>query len=95
MTAKFHAIGTIAIPAKQYFVIFGDILDGTIKPGMSAGIAFNSSIRFTAPVYSVEMVDGANGSHIALVFTASDDNELELWKALNIGDEIVEITEGS
>ena len=91
MPAKFHAIGTFTINARNLFVIYGDIVDGVVKPRMFLGVPLNSAVTITAPIHSVEFVDGANGSHAALTFNFEDPDDASVWKGLNIGDEILDI----
>ena len=93
MAAHFLSRGTFTLASRRYFVIFGDIVEGTIRAGMHASAALSSSARFTAPIHAVESVDRSSGSHIGLVFAASDDEELDHWAALNFAEVVLEITE--
>lgn len=93
MPAKFHVIGTFTLNAQELFVIYGDIVDGAVSAGMFLGVRLNSAVMIRVPIHSVEFLDGCHSSHVALTFKFDHPEAATGWKLLNIGDEIIEITD--
>ena len=96
--AKFHAKGSFKIDRNGLrTVIFGDIVDGTIRHGMKIHIRFNDSLSMTSEIEAVELVDRITDrvSHVALVLRVEEDadEEADLFASLNVGDEVLEVTE--
>ena len=55
--AKFHAKGSFKIDRNGLrTVIFGDIVDGTIRHGMKIHIRFNDSLSMTSEIEAVESI---------------------------------------
>lgn len=55
-------------PLRGHVVIYGDILDGTIRNGDLPHLRVNRGMPRTVRINSVEAVDGTpTGSHVALV----------------------------
>jgi len=62
---------------------------------MILAVPFNSAVHMTAPIAGVEGIDGDSDVPTRLTISYSTDTELALWRGLNIGDEVLEITEAS
>ncbi len=97
MSAKFHAIGTMTLDLDGIRgVIYGDVVEGTVKEGMSITIPFSSALNMTAVIEAIEFLDNVSEkiSHIALVIDPEGDPEesAELITSLGIEDEVLEIS---
>jgi hypothetical protein len=96
MNTKLHSKGTTIISKREKrLVIYGDIVEGTVKKGMYVLIPINSSFSLRIEIESVEYMDKIKEkeSYIALVLKPEEnvEEELELIQCLNIGDEVLEI----
>lgn len=90
--ARFHISGAFAIESRNLFVLAGDVVDGRIVPGMQVEIPLNSSTAITAPIHTVEYILRSPGrEEIGLCIKYENGEELEDWKGLNIGSEVVEV----
>ena len=94
VAARFRAEDTFVIHSRRYFVIAGEIVEGAVRAGMLLSVPLNGSVAMTAPVHAVELVDGpGRKSRVGLVIACEDDFEVELWQALGIGGETLDLHE--
>ncbi len=92
MANIFHVIGTFHITGRTVFFVYGDIVQGVARAGMFARVSRRSAMPMELPVDAVEFVDLANGEfHLALGFKYENEEQLDRWKRLNIGDEDLEL----
>jgi len=90
--ALFRIAASFAVQSRNLFVLAGDVVEGRIVPGMLVRIRCNSSVAMTAPVHAVEYIRHSTGpEQIGLCIRCEDDDELEVWRGLNIGPEVVEV----
>ena len=88
MSAVITVRGTFVLKARNAFVAYGDLVEGSVSKGMVMQIPLNSSVSVAAEVSGVEMVDGTpTGSHLALRFDCDDLEDAELLNALNVAGE--------
>ncbi len=90
--AKFHVKSTFELPDAQLFVMAGSIVEGEVRAGMVAHVPFNSAVSMTDRIHSIEFARRSGGEDVCLCFKC-EKGALELWRAMNIGDEILEISE--
>lgn len=97
MSAKIHVKGITCIghSSGRRAVVFGDIVEGEAKKGMSLFIPLNSSLSMKSKVESVEFIDIEVGGefYVALVLKIEEsaEDELDFYKGLNFTGEILEI----
>lgn len=91
--ARFHISEVFPLKSRSLFVLAGNILDGTVSPGMFVHIPFNGSVAMTAAIHAVEFIRHKDREELGLCIKCEDDEELDLWAGLNIGSETVEISE--
>ena len=53
MPARFHCESTFTIPARRHFVLGGQIVEGTVRPGMRAVIALPHGGELVLPIESI------------------------------------------
>ena len=91
MTAKFHCTNSFVVKPDR-FVLAGNVISGTISPGMKACISFNPSFSMASEIASIEHINSEDPStKIGLVIKCEDEDELSLFTGLNIGDEEIEV----
>jgi hypothetical protein len=95
MSAKFYAVGSFHLPSRNLFVIVGDVLEGSVRPGMTFAVQLNPGIAVTSNVAQVEMVDVRymGKAYVGLAVEYVDPAELDFWLALDISDETIELTD--
>jgi hypothetical protein len=93
--AKFTVTSTFELSDPKRFVMAGSILEGEIQKGMFVHISLNSAVTICEPIHSIEFARRARGREDVCLCFKVDDEALEFWRALNIGDEIIEITPGA
>ncbi len=94
MPGRFKVFGTYRLSIKEHerLVIYGDIVDGSVRVRELLLIPLNSSLNIAATVESVEAIDGtATGSHIALVIQSDDPEESSLLEGLNVVGDTLEV----
>ena len=92
--ATLLAYDSFELENKKLFVIFGDLEMGSnrnIKPGMNIHIGLNSSFSVSENIHSIENLLKDGCEYTAICLRYEDKEEMEMIKALNIGDEICEI----
>jgi hypothetical protein len=92
MTAVFRVADSFDLPARQAFVLRGEVLVGEVRAGMLLHIPLNAGFDVTAPISAVEAIDGPGFSlaTVALVLRYDDRVEQEFfadWAAA--GDELL------
>ena len=97
MNAKIHVKGMTPIgrPSGRRTVVYGDIVEGEAKKGMSLFIPLNSSLSMTSEIESIEFIDIVIGkeSYVALVLKPeeSTEEEISFYNSLNFTGEVLEI----
>jgi hypothetical protein len=90
--AKFHVRDTFEIEASDVFVMAGTILQGTIRKGMFAHVALNSVLCICEPIHAIEFARRKDGIEDVCLCFKLDKETREFARALNITDEIIEVT---
>lgn len=57
---------------------------------MNVGVKINNHLDMCEPILSIETIDGEN-THLRLSIRYSDEDEKDIWIALNIGNEYIKI----
>ena len=92
MPARFRVRGSFHVTQRDRFVVYGDVLEGEVRPGMHLQVPLNSALSFEAPVAAVGFVDGTpTGSHVALAFPLDRPLDLSTWQGLNIEEEVLDV----
>lgn len=89
MSARFKVETTFTINSRSFYVLVGNILDGVIQKGMKALLPLNNRTSMHMTIDAVEFIDP--GGKVGLCISYSNDDELGLLDALNIGDEEIEV----
>ena len=89
---RFHVKDTFVIEG-MYFVLAGSVVEGEIRPGMFVRIRFNSSMAMTARIDCIELARRLGGHEdTCLCIRYTNQEELEIWRGLDIGGETFEVT---
>ncbi len=91
--AKFRAVGSFLVRSRRLFVIVGDVVEGTVVPGMTVRLPLNPSLTVAASVKAVEYVDilHEGKSYMGLALEYEHPEELEFWMAMRISGEVLEL----
>jgi hypothetical protein len=93
---KFHVKNTFEMPDRELFVMAGSVVEGEIQAGMFVRVPFNSALEAAARIHCIEYARHLGGSEDVCLCIKSEADEFELWRGLNICDEVLEVTfEGS
>jgi hypothetical protein len=91
--AQFRITEAFALESRGLFILTGDVVTGRIIPGMQVEIPLNTGTLMTAPIYAVEYVRRSSShEEIGLCIKCENGDELQTWKGLNIGSEVVEVS---
>lgn len=95
MSARFRVVQSFPLASMQWFVLAGEVTEGTVRPGMRVHIPFNDAVAMWAPIRGVEDIRSSDpGARVALTIEYEDDLDLAMWQGLNIGGgEVLEVTE--
>jgi hypothetical protein len=94
MSGRFKVFGTFRLRVRELerLVIYGDIVQGSVRDREVILIPLNNSLNVAAEVQSVEAIDGtATGSHVALVISSEDPDESSLLEGLNLVGDTLEV----
>ena len=92
MSARFEVESTFTIPSRKLFVMFGRIVEGTIRVGQRVV----SAPELDAPVAAVECVllcPKARLEYPALGFHYRDEPELSRWQSLGLRGGVIELAD--
>ena len=90
--AKFFVDSSFVSEVQQSFNMLGRVADGEVRSGMIAQVSFNSSFSIAEVIDRIEYARRSDGSELTcLCFDCDSKDELDLWRDLNIGDEIIEV----
>ncbi|XUM20306.1 hypothetical protein ACRAVF_22380 [Bradyrhizobium oligotrophicum S58] len=89
--SSFRVDHSFAIESRRLFVLAGAIAEGQIQAGMIVSVPLNSSTSVSGPIHSIEYARSADGEDVCLCIACEGSDELELWNALNLKNEIVEV----
>jgi hypothetical protein len=92
MHARFRVKGTIARSGDD-LIIYGDILEGSIRAGMFINISLPDLQTVTERIRSIEFVDDIDGgatTYVGLGVRSADDNPAD-WTDLALDGEILEV----
>lgn len=88
-----HATFTVSFP-KPIFVVAVEILEGNVGPNMLLRIPLKSTLDVTVRIASVEYIHNSWGLPLrGLCIQCSDDTSQQFVDALNIGDEILVVSQ--
>ena len=94
MSGRFKVFGTFRLKLRERdrLVIYGDIVEGSVRNHEVLLIPLNSSLSIAAKIESVEAVDGtATGSHVGLIVFSEDPDESSLLEGLNVVGDTLEV----
>ncbi len=88
-----HGTFTVSVPV-PIFVVSVEILEGNVRAGMFLRVPLNSMIDLTARIASIGPINNSWGLPlVGLAIRCEDEGVREIIDAMNIGDEILAITQ--
>jgi hypothetical protein len=94
MSVLFRVEYTFEIAGRGLFVLAGEILEGTVRPGMVLQVPLNDMAAITAPVHGVEAVDAlGQRSRTGLTLKCEDEIDLSLWRGLNLDGHVFAVVQ--
>jgi hypothetical protein len=87
MRSRFLVTDTFNLGIGSYFVIVGEVLEGTVRPGQMV----RTPAGLDAPVHGVEIISGQGRAKPALTFRYRDVAELAAWEALKLPGHTIEL----
>jgi hypothetical protein len=94
MSVRFRVEYTFIIAERRLFVLAGEIVEGSVRPGMVLQVPLNDMVTITAPVHGVEAVDRpGQRSRTGLTLQCEDDIDLSLWRGLNLEGDVFAVVE--
>ena len=89
---RFHVSGSFVIESRRLFVLARSVLEGAIRPGMSVSVPLNPQLSMAARIHSIEFArQTGGGEDTCLCVLCDEPSELDIWRALNLADEVIEI----
>ncbi|WP_316171321.1 hypothetical protein [Bradyrhizobium sp. SZCCHNRI1058] len=87
---SFRVNETFALESRRLFVLAGEMAGGQIQAGMIVSVPLNSSLSISAPIHSIEFARRTGGrDDVCLCIAYEDSDEPEIWKGLDLKNEIV------
>ena len=82
--AMFRVAGTFDLRSRGLFVVFGEILEGELRPGMQVSVPLQGELSVSGTIASVEFVDfiAYGKGYPALTLHFADADELEIWRSI-------------
>lgn len=91
--ARFRVTATFRIPARQHFGVSGEVVEGTITPGMYLVIPGTSIPRSATRIDSFELIRTIDGTELGLNFHCADGQELQAWQRLELDGMELDVVE--
>jgi len=88
--SKFFVKRTFEIPDRRIFVLAGEITEGEIARGMFVNIPLNSELKVRYRIECIEFARSEKTEDVCLCLP-TEEGEAEIFRALNIGDETLEV----
>jgi hypothetical protein len=93
VSARFLVQGVFHLKSRELFVVYGDVLEGEVRPGMEIVLPLNSQLSLELSIEGVEFVDGTpTGFHIGLAIKLDEDLDLSLLQGLNLSAEVLTVS---
>jgi len=92
MENKFFVEKVYDIKENKFIVIEGSLIQGVVSTGMNVGININNSLMMTANIKKIEKSEEVFKCY-KLMIIYEDEEERDLWMALNIGQEFINVFE--
>jgi hypothetical protein len=79
----------------QWFVIPGEIIEGTVRPGMTAQLFSGSAPVFAERIHGVEFVDhiAERTARVALTFRYASAEQRAKWQNVGISGQVLTISD--
>ena len=91
---RFQAIDSFAIRAREEFYIIGQLLEGQVQAQWFVNVQCNPSFAITVRIKQIETVEIASETvTYQLLIVSADKEDIDLLLGLNIGNELMKITE--
>jgi hypothetical protein len=87
---KFFVKRTFEIPAREIFVLAGEIVEGEVAQGMFVNVPFNSELKTRHQINCIEYVRSEKTEDVCLCLR-TEKGEAEILRALNLADETLEV----
>ena len=92
--AKFFVDSSFISEVQRSFNMLGRVTGGEVQSGMIAKVSFNSSFSIAEVIDRIEFAKRSDGSElVCLCFDYDSKDELDLWRDLNVADEVIEVVE--
>jgi hypothetical protein len=95
LNAIFKVHKTFRLPSLSFFVFAGEIIQGTVKPGMKIQIVVNGNTEITVPVDRIEFIRTDGRELVALTTTVTDPQEAEMYEQLDVVGECLAVSDGA
>lgn len=91
MRGAFKLVGAFEMKSRNLFVIFGSIIDGALRRGMTIAIPLGDGRSATRVIESIEFLDGVAGeSYPAITLRYDGPDELEALRSAIAGGLVLE-----
>ena len=91
--AKFRVKSTFTIEGRPHFVLIGSIVGGEVGAGMFVRVPLNSGLSITGRIDCIEFARTLDGKDdTCLCIRCADPKEMEIWRSLEIKEEILDVT---
>jgi hypothetical protein len=92
---SFRVFETFEIPTRDLFALAGEIVEGTIREGMVVHIPFNSQFGIQERIDSIEFARHTERREDVCLCLHRTAVEREFLRDLNMGEEIIEISDAA
>jgi hypothetical protein len=94
MPARFYCEATFTIPARRYFVLGGQIVEGTVRPGKRVMIPLPAGDDLIRPIDSVEIITTTdNRGAVGLSIKCVDEGEAGDLQRIGIRNVLCSVAE--
>jgi putative transposase len=87
MATSFYCEATFVIPCRLSFVLAGQVIDGTVRPGMRVSIPLTDGEVFSRPIHSVGLISTTDKKgRVGLSLQCDTRGEIESLQRLEVQD---------
>lgn len=91
--ATFRVRRVFELKSRKLLVLAGTVVKGAVKARMKVVVPLNSSLDFSAPVHSVEVLRHLDGEDVCLCIACPETEQAELLSAFDVSGETLEVVD--
>ncbi|KQQ78981.1 hypothetical protein ASF73_21075 [Xanthomonas sp. Leaf131] len=95
MPAIFKVYQSFALSSRSLFVFAGEIVQGSVIPGMNIHIAISDGLQMDIPVEGIDFLRTDGGELVALTIALEDRSDADFLQQIDVVGESLVVSDGA